>query len=85
MARFFPYYIEGRKRDLELKNRQRDALNRAYQDKLSELSKARGDVKVLDKLKEKNRLEHNKNQEKKRQEDIEDILRMRLSLESKEA
>lgn len=77
MAQFFPYYIEGRNRDKEQKLLQRDALHRAYADKVKELALARGDVKVLDKMKEKKQTAHQKDQEKKRQEDIDDILRMR--------
>jgi flagellar protein FliJ len=85
MAQFFPYYIEGRNRDKEQKERELDALNRAYQEKVQELAKARGDVKVLDKMKEKKKIAHNKEQEKKRQEDIDDILRMRQPNDIKEA
>jgi len=78
MAQFFPFYIEGRKRDREQKERQLDALQRAYEDKMKLLAQARGEVKVLDKMKEKKNIAHNKEQEKKRQEDIDDILRMRI-------
>jgi flagellar protein FliJ len=85
MAQFFPFYIEGRKRDREQKERQLDALHRAYEDKMTELAKARGEVKVLDKMKEKKKNAHNKEQEKKRQEDIDDILRMKQPSILKEA
>lgn len=77
MIKFFPYFIQGRKEDLAVQHNLLRGLRNQYEQKLLELKKARGDVKVLENMKDKKSSEFRKAANKKREADIEDILNLR--------
>lgn len=77
MIKFFPYFIQGRKEDLAAQHNLLRGLRNQYEQKLLELKKARGDVKVLENMKDKKSSEFRKAANKKREADIEDILNLR--------
>lgn len=77
MAQFFPQYIASRRSDLKIKNYELLQWRNKYDLKLQELKVARGNVKVVDKMKEKKKKDFDKDKLKKEQEDIEDILNMK--------
>lgn len=77
MIRFFPYFIKGKKEDLAVQHNLMRSLKNQYQQKLLELKKARGDVKVIENMKDKKKTEFKKASNKKREADIEDILNLR--------
>lgn len=83
MLKFFPYYIEGRKNDLEKKKNELIVLEQRYREVLNKLRQARGEVKVLDKMKEKKLNEHRKEQNKKLENELADILNMKSLSELK--
>lgn len=77
VLQFFPYYIEGRKEEIKARENYLYSLERKYEYTLGELAKARGEVKVIENLKEKKKTEHKKEVEKKLQEDIEEAVMVR--------
>lgn len=77
MIKFFPYFIQGRKEDLVVQNNLLRGLRTQYEQKLIELKRARGDVKVLENMKDKKKSEYKKSTNKKREADIEDVLNLR--------
>ena len=50
------------------------SLQRKYEEKRRELAEAKGDVKVIENLKEKNKTAFEKSTEKKRQEAIDELM-----------
>ncbi len=77
VLQFFPYYIEGRKEEIRSRENYLYSLQRKYEFTLGELAKARGEVKVIENLKEKKKTEHKKEVEKKLQENIEEAVMVR--------
>lgn len=77
VLQFFPYYIEGRKEEIKARENFLYSLNRKYDFTLSQLAQARGEVKVIENLKEKKKTEHKKEVEKKLQENIEEAVMVR--------
>ncbi len=77
VLQFFPYYIEGRKEEIRSRENYLYSLQRKYEFTLGELAKARGEVKVIENLKEKKKNEHKKEVEKKLQENIEEAVMVR--------
>lgn len=79
MIQFFPYFIQGKKDDIKNKENLLWALKKKYDLKITELAAARGQVKVMENFKEKKKLEHNRERNKKEMEAIEEILMMRTN------
>lgn len=77
VLQFFPYYIEGRKEEIRSRENYLYSLQRKYEFTLGELAKARGEVKVIENLKEKKKTEHKKEVGKKLQENIEEAVMVR--------
>ncbi|GAB4411391.1 MAG: hypothetical protein OHK0056_15290 [Bacteriovoracaceae bacterium] len=71
---FFPAYVEAKKADILAKENILFSLRKRYKEKLKEMHVARGETKVIDKLKEKEKTAFKKETEKKMQQDIEDNL-----------
>ncbi|MCO4792445.1 MAG: flagellar export protein FliJ [Bacteriovoracaceae bacterium] len=74
---FYPYYIQGKREDIKNKENLIYSLERRMEEKRIELSQARGDVKVVEKLKDKDFQEWKKHTTKKNQEDIDDLMSIR--------
>lgn len=79
MLQFFPYFIQGKKEDIKNKENLLWALKKKYDVKITELAAARGQVKVMENFKEKKKIEHTKERNKKEMEAIEEILMMRTN------
>ena len=78
---FYPYYIQGKKEDIKNKVNLIFSLERRMEEKRKELSIARGEVKVIENLKEKGFEAWKKETMKKAQEDIDDLMTIRRNLE----
>ena len=74
IVQFFPQYIESRKNDQKAQEKILDGLNKKYEEKVQYLAMAKGEVKVLDNLKEKELIKFKKEKEKKFQESIDEIV-----------
>lgn len=77
LARFFPYFIQAKKEDIKANENLLYSLERKYQQKLVEVSKAMGESKLIHNMKDKAKEAWKKDRDKKEQEDIEEILHMR--------
>jgi len=77
VLQFFPYYIEGRKEEIKARENFLYSLNKKYEFTVKELARARGEVKVIESLKDKKKTEHKKKVEKKLQENIEEAVMVR--------
>lgn len=73
MAQFFPQFIRAKKDEIKINENILYSLQRKYQAKVEEMSKAKGEVKVLENFKEKKKVEHQKQVDKKLQEMIEEL------------
>lgn len=71
---FFPLYIEGKRRGIDYLKSELDALEEAVEDKRLELVTKKAELKVIEKLKEKELLsykkEYNKKMNKKLEEEV---------------
>jgi len=77
MLYFFPYFERGIMAHIDkLKGQQRE-LENSYQQKLTQLHKLKGEVEVIDKLKQKEKKIYLKKINKKIEEDIQDTILMR--------
>jgi len=74
MAQFFPQFIKNRKEDIKNKENLLFALQKRYDAKLVELAQAKGQVKVIENLKDKKKTEHKKEIEKKQQEELDEFV-----------
>lgn len=74
MVQFFPQFIEAKTEDYKAQENILYSLQRKYEEKRRELAEAKGDVKVIENLKEKNKTAFEKSTEKKRQEDIDELM-----------
>ncbi len=74
MAQFFPQFIKTRNEDIKNKENLLYALQKRYQAKLQELARAKGEVKVIDNLKEKKKAEHRKEIQKKEQAELDEFV-----------
>lgn len=72
MIQFFPAFIEAKNNDIKNNENLLYSLKRKYDEKVQEMSKAKGDVKIMENFKEKKKTEHNKEIEKKLLEAIEE-------------
>ena len=82
MIQFFPYFIQGKKDDIKNKESLLWALKKKYDQKITELATARGEVKVMENFKEKKKGEYTKERNKKEMESIEEIIMMRRHSEN---
>ncbi len=57
---FYPYYIEGKKQNIQNNEAKIFALKKRYDAKLEELKQAKADVHVIEGLKEKEQVKHKK-------------------------
>ncbi|AYF45566.1 MULTISPECIES: flagellar FliJ family protein [Halobacteriovorax] len=73
-AQFFPMFIQSKREEIKVLENQLHAVDRAYQEKIKELSVAKGEVKVIDNLKQDFETKQNKEIEKKRQEAIDELM-----------
>lgn len=74
---FFPMFLKGKEEDISNNESLLYALQRKYDAKVLELNEARGRVKVVENLKEKEMTKAKKEWNKKEEEKIQDILIMR--------
>lgn len=84
MLKFFPFYLKSRSEDLKVQEGLLKKTNEKYEELLQELKKARGEVKVLDNMKAREKNKFKKNRNKKESENIEDILNLRRLLNKSE-
>ncbi len=80
MIQFFPYFIQGKKEDIKVKEHMLYALKKKYERKVQELAEARGEVKVLENFKDKKKTEWRKQYDKKIQEDMEEFVMLRQNM-----
>ncbi len=73
MVQFFPQFIEAKRADQKAQENILLSLQRKYDEKVKELATAKGEVKVIDNLKEKNLKEFKKKREKTLQESIDEL------------
>lgn len=71
-AQFYPYYMEGKREFINGLQNEIDQIQAQIDEKYLLLSKLRGDVKVIDKMKEKDKEKHKKYWEKREIEKIEE-------------
>ena len=79
MIQFFPFFIQGKKEDIKNKETLLLALNKKRNDKIIELATARGQVKIMENFKEREKNEWAKEKNKKEMEAIEEMLMMRTN------
>ena len=80
MIKFFPKFIETKNLAIDNQNNLIYALRKKFDQKQSELGKARGEVKVIENLKEKKETEYKKKLDKKYQEGIDELVQIRRLL-----
>ncbi|MBK26461.1 MAG: flagellar export protein FliJ [Halobacteriovorax sp.] len=71
--KFFPYFIEGKNSAIKQEQEKLAILQEQYEIKVQEMKVARGETKVIDKLKEKEKKEFKKNKNKKDFETLEEM------------
>ena len=69
---FYPYFVQGKRANIQVLESEIKKLDEIIKQKTSELAKLRGDVKVLDSMKEKHQTEYKKKLNKKIDQDIEE-------------
>ncbi len=77
LARFFPYFIQAKREDIKNQENLLYSLEKKYQKKLAEVSKAMGESKVIDSMKESDKEKWRKERDKKEMEEIEEVISMR--------
>lgn len=82
LARFFPYFIQAKREDIKNQENLLYSLEKKYQKKLQEVSKAMGETKIIDGMKEDQKDKWKKENEKKEQENIDEVLSMRRGFKS---
>lgn len=75
MLGFYPYFIQGKKENIERLENKLWALRRKYYEKLEDLKTARGQVKVVENLKEKDEKSFYKEQNKLEDNKLEELVR----------
>lgn len=73
MLKFFPYFVEGKNAAIKKAKENLATLQTQYEAKIKEMTIARGETKVIDKLKDKEHLLFKKEKAKKDFEKIEDL------------
>ena len=71
-ARFYPYFVSGKRAHINAVQNEIDDLQSDVNSKFEELKILRGSVKVIDEMKEKDKIKYKKKIEKKQFEDIEE-------------
>ena len=74
---FFGFYVQGKRDHIKVKKNEQEILKKKYEEKSIELAKAMGDVKVIENIKKKQFNQYRVDYNKKMQEDLEDLLRMK--------
>ncbi len=69
---FYPYFISGKTAHIDFINNEIGRLNEQVQEKFNQLKQLRANVKVVEKMKEKDKTKYRKNLEKKQFEEIEE-------------
>jgi flagellar protein FliJ len=77
LAKFFPYYIDAKREDIKANENLLYSLNKRYEKKLQEVSRAMGDSKLISNMKDNERSRWKKELEKKEYSEIEEVLSMR--------
>jgi flagellar FliJ protein len=80
MIKFFPKFIETKNHAIENQENLIYALQKKFETKQLELATARGEVKVIENLKEKKKTEYKKKIEKKHQENVDELVQIRRLL-----
>lgn len=73
MIKFFPFFIEGKNAAIKKEEEELKKLQEAYEIKVQEMKVARGETKVIDKLKEKEKTAYKKDRMKKEFATIEEM------------
>ena len=81
---FYPFFFKGKKEHLNNAESQLAALNKKYHRKIEEYAEAKGEVKVIEKLKEKAHMEFKKEQEKRIEQNREEFVITQMKRRSKE-
>lgn len=71
-ARFYPYFVSGKRAHISVLQSEIDDLQNDVNQKFDELKTLRANVKVIDEMKEKDKVKYKKKLEKKQFEDIEE-------------
>lgn len=71
-SRFHPYFVQGKRSHIEEIQGQIDELENRVERMYMILNRFRADVKVIEEMKEKDKVQHKKHQEKKMHEEIEE-------------
>lgn len=77
LLKSYPRFIQSNKEDIKNQENLLYALNRKFENIKSKLAQARGEVKVVENLKNNEQKIHNKELRKKQELEIEDLLQMR--------
>ena len=77
MLQFIPYFIQGKKQDILNTTTVLNSLKKRYELKLEELRSARGEVKVLENHKDKEKTDWRKEVDKWQMQQTEEIVLMR--------
>lgn len=80
MIKFFPKFIETKNSAIDNQENLIYALKKKFDFKQKELATARGEVKVIENLKEKKQTEYKKKLEKKHQENVDELVQIRRIL-----
>lgn len=75
-ARFYPYFVEAKHNNIKILKQEQKVMEARIQDKFRELASLRADVKVIDKMKEKDFAKFKKEKNKKESADLEELSQM---------
>lgn len=81
-VQFYAYYFDSKRNKIKELEKALVIQEELYENKRQELAKARGDVKVIERLKDKKEIEHNKAYEKKQQENLEELASIRRQMQA---
>ena len=84
MIQFFPQFIEAKNQDIKVRENLLYSLGKKYDLKLHEMAIAKGEVKVIEKLKEKKKAEHTKEKDKKLMQETEEFIAQKRHRELEE-
>jgi len=79
----FPFAIDKKRLSIAEEERKIDKLNIKYNDQVKKFNLARGETKIIQKNKEKDFLKHKKLINKKEEEDLEELFRIRKNYNKK--
>ncbi len=79
----FPFAIDKKRLSIAEEERKIDKLNIKYNDQVKKFNLARGETKIIQKIKEKDFLKHKKLINKKEEEDLEELFRIRKNYNKK--